>query len=118
MAPPDGQLRAVVRRDAVAAGRPAQDRGDVRDVDDMRAMDAYEAPGIEPRHQARDRAAVQILRLAAIEPDIFALGADPVERAQRDAHQLAAALHPEPVLFAVAVVALAASLVDLLGEMG
>src|SRR4051812_46693623 len=77
--PPHRQRLAGAGDDPIPSRRPAADGFDMADADHMRAVDADEALGVETRQQRSDRASVEELAFAAIEADIFAFGADPVE---------------------------------------
>src|SRR3982750_2381738 len=79
----------------------------------MRAVDAHETPGIEPLQDRAQRFAVEIARRIEMEPDIFALGLDPVGQVEIDPHRLAAPLHPEIIAGAKIAAAFVAERLEL-----
>src|SRR3954454_14069757 len=67
VAAPDGKLALAADDDLVAAGRTPPHREDAVAIDDMRAVDAHETPGIEPLQDRAQRLAVEIARRIEME---------------------------------------------------
>src|SRR5215468_4994655 len=74
----------------MVTAEPRLDLADAMDVDDRRAMDAYEPRGIEPRLEVDERLSELVLASARVDAYVVAAGGDPVDLGRGDQPDAAA----------------------------